>query len=204
MLNLLFGWGGFCSSEARGFADEQTSTAPTTCLILRFGWNCRWALMSNCHWSMSAEPGIEDWMVGREILAFSYCYIGVLQCCFCVLALGVCKKCRNNASQSSECLICFFVWWQHLGPSDLFVVQCRPYLFSGFHKWNNQRLHWGWLMYFMLTPGIGRMVKEYEPVSDYGHQDAAFRSSLKILKLETPKDKTCMACRHEWPFGRTA
>lgn len=52
-----------------------------------------------------------DWMVGREILAFSYCYIGVLQCCFC------------------------------------------------------------WLMYFMLTPGIGRMVKEYEPVSDYGHQD---------------------------------
>ena len=60
-------------------------------------------------------------------------------------------------------------------------------------------------MYFMLTPGIGRMVKEYEPVSDYGHQDAAFCSSLKILKLETQKaDNTCMARWHEWPFGRTA
>lgn len=31
----------------------------------------------------------------------------------------------------------------------------------------------GWLMYFLLTPDIGRMIKEYEPVSDYGHQDAA-------------------------------
>jgi len=52
-----------------------------------------------------------DWMVGRGILAFSYGYMGIMQCCFC------------------------------------------------------------WLMYFLLTPDIGTMIKEYEPVAEYGHKE---------------------------------
>lgn len=72
-------------------------------------------------------------MVGCGILIFSYGYIGVLQCCFCVSALEDCVGFGSVATGTDQ----------------------------------------GWLMYFLLTPDIGRMIKEYEPVSDYGHQDTA-------------------------------
>lgn len=29
-------------------------------------------------------------------------------------------------------------------------------------------------MYFLLTPDIGTMIKEYEPVGEYGHKDVFF------------------------------
>ena len=60
----------------------------------------------------------QDWMVGRGILAFSYGYMGIMQCCFCYLAL----TCELQASH-----LLWFHWQRGISPRLVDVLSSYPW-----------------------------------------------------------------------------
>lgn len=101
-----------------------------------------------------------DRMVGRSILAFSYGYMGCLQCLrYLVWKLSTYKQ--ANIPYSPGMLPFLLVAsWCVLVPFFKVVEQ-------GISESRSRRSCFCWLMYFLATPGIGLLMKADEPVREY-------------------------------------